>query len=469
MDKAQAEENLKSGIRKHSPVVAELFEREDEIKEYSQVLHQAHPDEVYDQRKKVLLGSIEKYVERLFCKTISLPNMPAVNIVDHHILLNHPILTATNIVANAAHLQDPSSPLIAITSSIVPQDNFFSKGGFIFHGKKVPLFARKDIYQCGCFLPLHDFHFVNKLKDLGRWKEFNQVEQEFLQKIEGEINALDFTRARDYNNQVAVINNFLWKKLFEPKLAKQLPELYYYPDITLVQDCLPEVLKTDNFISSALLEPIFRDEMVKAFDGVTGCWDAQRKKGTHFFWYRTKKNELGRLTLDNGALVSEDGLFTMPMTKDNILQNLNNNVIVPNLLVICSIITFWAGIRPLVGYGSANYITRMKQAWLEVLKNRDQDEYNRLSSIETKGLIGGFVLTFKRDDSGALLSQYAFDVIADGGLTEEYLEKLLAMRFKDLLAPALLEIYDSYVPAEEKVELGLTPADMMGSEFDWIK
>lgn len=473
MNKEEEIKILKEGIKKYAPVVAEFFDKEENILQYSENLYDYAVDKEYLKRQKDLCRVMEKYIKRLFSEKTDIKPPLIINIVDHHAILNHPILLATNIVANAYRLinNKEKKPIAVLTSSVVPLNNFFNKKGFQFHGRRVPLFSNKEMHQASCFVGRHDFNFTQRLKDIGRWQEFNPKEQEFLSNIEEEILNLDYSKAKNYNDQISLIDRFLWKRLFAEEIREEIPGLYYLTQEDIMRDILPSFLKKDNIISKAIFDDDFRKVILDNFQGLIGCWDGKNKKGTHFFWYKNEKNEAARLYLKNNALISEDKTKKIKLEREEIISLMEKEEIVPNLFVIFGFMTFWAGLRPLVGHGSCNYLTKMKDAWLKTLKDFNQEEHDRLSGIDTKGLIGGEIVTYGRDENGEIVDLYAFDVIEKGGLTKEYLKNIFKMKYKDLLKPALIEIYNSYVPVTggERVDLGLKPQDMMGEEFSWIK
>lgn len=470
MNKSDKIKILREKIKKYAPVVAEFFDKEENIIDFSRGLYEYNVNNVYLERQKILSKTISDYVNRLFNAKIEI-NRPLIsNIVDHHSILNHPILIATNIVGNAHRLLDNNkNPIIVLTSSIVPPNNFFNKKGFLFHGKKIPLFSNKDMHQASCFIKLHNFNFTKKIKDIGQWDTFSTDEQIFLKEIENGILDIKYPAAQNYNDQISLINNFLWKKLFHKDIRGQIPELYYLTQEDIMRLLLPSILNENNIVSQAIFDDRLRPIILEKFKGLAGCWDENNKKGTHFFWYKDDKNEASRLYLRNDLLISEDGKKRILLDKEKIINLIKKEELIPNLFVIFSYITYWCGLRPLVGHGSCNYLTKMKEAWLEILNQTDKQEYDRLIDVDTKGLIGGEIVTYKRNTKNEIEVQYAFDVISNGGLTKEYLDSLLTMKYKDLLKPALLEIYESYVPAGERANLGLKSMDMMGEEFNWIK
>ncbi|MFA5107055.1 MAG: hypothetical protein WC497_01865 [Patescibacteria group bacterium] len=462
-------EILKNGIRKYAPVVAEYFDCNDTITEFSHTLYAYTADSVHTQRQELLARTIAGYLARVFQRQERLTPPLSLNIVDHHSILNHPILLATNLVANAHRLlTGDRQPIVVLTSSVVPPNNFFNRKGFQLHGKRVPLFSNKEMHQASCFIGRRDFNFTENLRKTDSWNNFTGEEQDFLKAIEQEIGGLDFSRVQSYNDQIGVINAFLWKKLFHKSIRETIPDLLYVTQEDIMRTILPSVLAEDNILSRSLFKSDFRTRILAAFEDLTGCWNEAKGKGTHFFWYRDAKNEAKPMFLRGTILRSTDGRFELDLGNSaEVIKSLADGAIIPNLFVIFGYLTFWLGVRPLVGHGSCNYLTKMKEAWLSVLAD-EPDESARVQSVDTKGLIGGTIATYARDAQNAIINQYAFDVIYDGGLTRDYLEHLLAMKYKDLLQPALLEIYESYVPAAERKNLGLRPMDMMGEEFNWI-
>lgn len=471
MNKNDQTNILKEGIRKHVPVVAEFFDQEENIIEFSKKILNCPTNSVYEERQKNLCDETERYVERLFGVKINIIPPLIINIVDHHAILNHPILLATNIIANAHRLLQlgTKQPIVVFTSSIVPVNNFFNKKGFELHRKRIPLFSNKEMHQANCFLEKQDFNFTKRLKDIDNWEMFDDSEKQFLLSIEKEILALDFFRARSYNDQISIINNFLWKKTFHEDIRSGIPELYYLTQEDITRDLVSNILREDNMVSKAIFDADFRQIILNNFKGVTVCWDEEKNKGTHFFWYKDENNESKRLFLKGQFLVSENGLKKIKLTKEDVIPLIKKNEIVPSLFVVFSYMTFWCGLKPLVGYGSCNYLTKMKETWLKTLKNTDVEEYERMLVLDTKSLIGGEIATYGRNEKHELIDLYTFDIIEKGGLTKQYLEKLFSMRFRDLLMPALLEIYKSYVPIEERQELDLKSEDLVGNLFDWVK
>ncbi len=471
MTKDEAIRELERGIRTYAPVVAEFFHRTETLPEYSRALRNFAVDPIHTERQSLVASSITHFVKRLHGVEVTVASPFATNIVDHHAILNHPILTATNIVANADRLINQatqSNPIIVLSSSVVPPNNFFNRNGFQFHGRKIALFSNSESHQASCWIPKRKLGFLDRLKTIGTWAQWSDADRAFLENVERELYEMNDARAESYSDQVSLVNAFFWKQLFAPGLRAMLPSLYYVPQETLLRERISEAIAENTPLGRVLFNRKPREKALNAFRGLVGCWDEVAQKGTHFFWRRTESNEVERLLLEGDVLTNGKG-FTLPLTREAIVEAVRSDTILPSLFVIFGYLVFTCGVRPLVGHGSSTYLTRMKDAWVAVLDGEDAAERDRISLVDTKGLIGGQLLTFRRDAEGRIVNQYAFDVIAAGGLTKDYLEHLFAMPFSDLLKPALLEIYESYVPVQERKELGLEPDDLMDKAFDWVK
>lgn len=80
--------------------------------------------------------------------------------------------------------------------------------------------------------------------------------------------------------------------------------------------------------------------------------------------------------------------------REAIVAALEEQRILPSLFVIYGWMTFFCGVRPLLGFGSMNYISKMKEAWIDVLNGVDDGEHRRVESVDTSGLIGGLAVTY---------------------------------------------------------------------------
>ncbi len=464
---AEFENIIKKGIRGLAPLIANFFDYSKTLIEHSRALYDFACDPVHAARQACIADCLRAYISRVHGRDVAVPIPMAINIMDHHAMINNPLSIATNIVANAHRLLVGSpQPIITFSTSIPPQDNYFSD--VRFHGKRLQFFSKKELPQSTCFMPLHEFHCSNRLRSAGKWNDFSKEEQEFILRFESTITALDYGRAKNMNDQVGILNGYMWKQLFEEPLRSRIPDMIHIPNEDIIRFLAPKVVGENGMIHRALYDPAFRALVLRRFEGLTGCWDVQKNKGTHFFWYR-KDNRPHALFVKGDMLVSRDSSFSIPLEKNALIQALQSSEIIPSLFVIYGWLLLYAGVRPLVGYGSLNYITQMKMAWLDVLEGVDDAERARVQGVDTLGMIGGLLVSFKRASDGSLINQYALDLLYDGGMKQGYLERMLEMKFNDLLGPALLDIYASWIPANQRKAHSLTSNDLLGEAFDWIQ
>ncbi len=269
------------------------------------------------------------------------------------------------------------------------------------------------------------------------------------------------------------INYSWWKKLFSSELRERIPDLFYITNEEVAIGMLNKLLQdTDNLFSKILFDPTMREDTINTFTGVTGCWDSDDTRGSMLFWGIDQNDHTKiQLRVEDDQLVSTDPKrpFTVQLNKESILEALNNGQMYPTMFMVYGISSFYCGVRPLVGYGSMTYHTAMKNAWLQLLKQHDQEEADRVNTIPVNGFIGGPSTSFGYDPKRGYENLYALDVMARGGFSTAYLEHLHQTKLSDILLPALIDIYDSYVPQQDKQPITITANDLMGEPFSWLK
>ena len=457
-----------SQIKKYSPIFKPFFESELTLEEYSRTVYDFKKNQVYIDRQKLVKEEILNKFRKLFGPDaesrlkINFPPQLAINIVDHHQVLNHPLLIGDNVIANIDKFfqEEKQDAIVVISSGDVPPNNYFSKNGFQLHDKKVPIFSNSERELSSYYIAKRDFNFVEKLKQSKRWNEFDQVEQDFLTKEFEIIKSLDFSSCQDYKDQVAIIIQNSWPRMFEENFRQTLPDLLYITQEELTTSCLLKILKQDNFVSQALFNKTFREKIIEAFRGIVVTWNEKEEKGTHFFWRKhpTEDRSL-RMYLVGDVLVPTDQRYqdlSVKLDKETILGLLEKKEIYPSLFLIFATLNFYFGIKPLVGQGSIIYLNLIRDKWIEVLKNSDfSDEVNNMKSYEIDKMIAGIGLFFDKSEEG-VKNLYAYDILYQNGITEKHLDSVFKIKFKDLLEISAPGIYDyvsqKYIPDSEKIK-----------------
>lgn len=472
------EEQLKiieEGITKDVTLVADFFHVDTPLYAHAKNIHNYTAPKEHRRRQQLLKDVVRKRVERAFTKDeIASGNIDwetdwKLNIVDHHGILNHPILIATNILANKHQfLTEAPQGVIVLTDSGTPMNNFFHKRGLQFRGQQFNIFPSRQRHMMAYAAPVKtNFPLVDRAPI-----EMSEEDKQFLHFIEKKLEEnTQHPQVTDFLSQVARLNHFLWKQLFEEEIREKIPDVFYISNEEVAVELLREYLKEPlSLWYQVLCDAKMREYIVHVFNGITGCWEEGTNKGTHLFWGLNKNGEAIRMKVSGNTLVSTDDRYRLKidLTPESIVAALDAKKIYPSMFVVYGISIFTAGVRPLVGYGSMNYQTRMKEKWVEALKNIDPQEAELIKNIPTNGFIGGPKVTFAYEQD-QYIDLYALDIIQRGGLTGEYIEHLKKMPFNAVLRPALIDIYDSYVRAENKKPITITSNDLMGDVFSWIK
>jgi hypothetical protein len=473
-----------SQLKKYCPILRPFFELDMPLSKYSDTIYDFEVNKIHLQRQDLLKDKIKIKLEKLFGSNykkelkINLDGGLILNIADHHQFINHPFLVSANIIGNVHKLLQPQKQeaIIVLSSGDVPPNNYFSKNGFQFHDKRVPIFSAAERELTSYYIPKRDFNFVERLKISKKWKDFNQQEQKFLLRECEKTKSFDYSRCTDYSDQISVIVKNTWPYIFEEKLRPNLPELIYLTQEEIVTDCLIDLLEEDNIISQCLFDEQFRNRILDNFRGNVAAWDEKEQKGTHFFWHKhPEKNQSLRMYIEGDKLVPTDKRFknhSIALNKEVIIKALKKREIYPNLFTIFGVLNFYFGTKPTCGYGGLNYLDLMKQAWKKTLLESDmKKELALVEQVQITGLTAGLAIFFKKFDKD-IKTLYAYDIFYEDGMSEEYFKKIFSMPYGDILSVGAADVYDyfsqKYIPKKEHIKPTINFDDLARSVFKWV-
>jgi hypothetical protein len=472
-------------IKCHIPQICEFFKSNLTLEQYSNNLSNFKTSPISIKRQELIKKIIElKFislfgVEEFKKLQLKFKGGLSLNIADHHQILNHPFLISSNIVANFNKFDNNNKKdaIVVISSGDVPPNNYFSLGGFQFHNKRVPLFSVSEREFCSYYIEKREFDYIKRLKNINRWREFDKNEQNFLLSDCDFINSLDYSRCSNYIDQISLLVKNQWPLLFETKLRANLPELLYITQEELVTECLIKLLAEDNFISESLFNNQFRNKVIDNFRGIVVTWRETENKGTHFFWRKyPHENRALRMYLKDDRLIPIDNRFnnlSIPLQRDVVIGLLKNREIYPSLFLIFTVLNFYSGVKPLVGYGSLVYLDLMKKVWIKTLSDsKYESDIELIQSLDVTGFIAGLALFYKRFNN-KLKTQYAYDIFYEGGITEQYLKNIFSMSFVDIMSNGVADMYgyysSKYIPLTERIKPKINFDDLAELTYDWIK
>ncbi|WP_030986602.1 hypothetical protein [Streptomyces sp. NRRL S-1813] len=479
----QAVDAVVGQLRTYVPDMAPYFEDDRPLGEYAKALSPTSgvaPE--HAERQELIATCVRRVLRRAFgpggpADAVTARDIRAVNIVDHHQVLNHPLLLGTNIIANAGRLlsDGPAAPIVTLSCSNVNPSNHYMRNGFRFRGVDIPYFSAKEHRDVMYYLRPRTFDFVQRLHSLKRWSGFAPADQDFLEEYQHLLNGLDHSASPGHRDQLATVVHGTWPRLFSEELRPRLPDLLYAGAEDVARESLIELLAEESYLSEALLDPVPRQRVLDTFRGVVVAWDEAAGKGTHFFWMRHPgRPGLLRLYVQGGELVPADPRFAhlrVPLERDALREALHREDLVPSVALYMTLLLF-AGIKPLVGPGSLVYTTQLKNGWQALLDRHGPAREARLiEEVDVTGMIAGTPVFFERAGE-TLTTLYAADVMSKGGVDETYVNSVLRTPFKDVLSVGSSGVYDlfsnSYIPKEQQLTERIGFDEAATFVHDWV-
>ncbi len=453
------------------PTLAQFFRSEETLGEYSLRINTYQAPAAHIERQKYLKKLIREKIDTIFNNKerenidLRLDDETGLTAgsMDHHGILNHPILTSIHALTNFYKLYNHKEfgDILTFATSNVPFNDPFHRRGIIFHDKKINLFPKKYEHKLMWGMPKYDFDIAGRLKEKHQWHLFDEKEQKFLEKITEEIRSLDFYGCRYLGDQMTKINFYLWKKLFPPEDQGRIANLIVVED-TVFTDYLINLIKNEpeSFVCQMIFNNDFRTKAIKKLEGIPGAWDEEKVVGSQLFWLIDEENERVRLTVQDGYLVG--GKYKIKLEPAQIIDFLEKRKMIPCMLLKFSLVIVYLGMKTLTGF-SVEYTTRMVRAVRELLKDDFPEEFGLSKNIILDSMNVASI-TLGPDGHGGLRELYVFDVIYNGGFDKKILDKLGRMAYRDLLIPYLAFAYNyglsKYGQLDDKIALPYTETEL---------
>ncbi|MCW2642598.1 MAG: hypothetical protein JWP76_4904 [Dactylosporangium sp.] len=446
-------------LKRYVPIIEPYFADETPLGEYSARLRTGEPTAPHAARQERLASAARKVAASAFgpdAPDVRAADLRAVNIVDHHQLLNHPLLLGTNVIANAARLLsgETGRPVVTFSCSNVAPGNYYIRNGFSFRNRRVAYFSNKEHRDVIYHAPSRTFDFVERLRKAGQLAAFAPDDQQFLTHYERTLNDLGPGARNRHKDQIAMALRATWPMLFR----QSVPELLYLDAEDVTRHLLIDLLGDDSYLTDALLNPKLRADVLDTFRGVVVAWEEASNKGTHFFWRKhPDKPQLLRLYVQGNRLAPADprhAHLSVPLERAALLDHLHSEELIPAVSLHVSLFLY-SGVKPLVGPGSLVYFQQFKDGWEHLLRRHGlNEEAELMAAADTSGMIAGTPLFFERS-GGGLHTLYATDVLGNGGVDADYLKAVLSAPLCDLLTVGASGVYDlfvnSYIPPDERI------------------
>ncbi len=186
----------------------------------------------------------------------------------------------------------------------------------------------------------------------------------------------DIADCRTFWEQICFINQQFWQEISTLN-DLPLPNNYLMvPQEVLVQECLLDLFckKKSNWLMNVLFTSQGRDRLLSAFNGIRGCWDQTKQKGTFLFWANVNRQPVPLWYADD-ALISEPYQIRINFTLKDITKAMQTQRIIPASSLSLLYLFFYLGLQVFGGILQCQYLPVM-------LKKILQDNQLRLKNNE---------------------------------------------------------------------------------------
>lgn len=406
-----------------------------------------------------------------------------VSTADHHGPICHPYFLNSNLAITLPITQQADPILqnvIVLACANVSLDNDSFPRGLLFHGVdaalcRVPFFSSHERPPLVNLLRAYgepELAKANKaIASLGREHKISTEQADRLTGLISEIyHQPDVLAGENYSRQITKTNFQLWKKFFQSSTITP-PNLVYLEMEDLVAKLLIQHhLLKDTIINHHLFDDVYHELTLKYFDGIMGAFSTVDRIGTYLFWALPAGGRYRiQLWKKGNYLVSEDGQYSIELTPAALQQALESKELIPGLMLIFVVLSFYYGLKCLGGFNQINYLTAMKNAYIKV-----QIEFGNYRSIEvcaraqTKEINDGMTLAFLQTMDKALIPATGIDLLLYG-TTETWsaiMQTAKHLSLNEALDPLMPERYRVVYPETERTpELAtLTAKDIVVAE-----
>jgi hypothetical protein len=337
------------------------------------------------ERKTEFITALAGEVKRVLGEEVSsrvkeqLLNNYFVSTADHLGPLSHPFFLNSNMLAG---LNGGLSEKIKLTDWVVlacsniSLNNSSYPRGVQFHTQKreglelksFSLFPGTIRHQPVYNLPGYTKDTARQLRNILRGLFYAQVPASDIREATEFFNSQDVLDLPSYSDQIMIINSRIFKIFFAPSFTPL--NLTYINQEYLTVKLLENHWGLDTEIHRLMFDDDCRMSLLELFEGIPGAFSFKEDRGTFLFWgidLNSKKRI--RLMLKRNALVSADGLFSMPLKPEVISTALKNGVLIPSMLLNMLVVGGYYGVKCLGGFSQTSYLTWMLDAYKKIFPN----------------------------------------------------------------------------------------------------
>jgi hypothetical protein len=282
----------------------------------------------------------------------------------------------------------------------------------------------------------------------------------------------------DYSRQAVILNSLIWKRLFAKGFSP--PEMIYLELEKIVDALLALDLSNRSSLAwGVLFDPTLRENVLAELNGIKGCWNldvlgqrsatialgethpgAGRYCGTVFFWgvdRAGRRIPLHTARRSSGEVVfrgmdDEGTALEILLTTDAISKSLQERQLVPSLFTCFLVLAFARGVCCVGGYFQCEYLPAMQRGLAAALQSTPGygDVAQAVLQVPTTLYLDGMIAVMSRIEDGLLIPAGLLEIIAGGGLTEEDIVTMLALKVREAHLADLFETVPDGAPPESR-------------------
>lgn len=489
-------ESMKQEIWTRRPILGNIMKKhgEDSLHRYAQDFMDVNKIDYLDARKPELIETAAELVGARMGQDVGkrvekqLKKLPLVSTTDHHGPITHPFFVNSNIISAIPYFgsSDPDlNSLVVFSFASVSTNNASAyPRGILFHGgvdgsgNLIRLPILPDKLKMGVVYGMRPFTREDLTKaeaELYKKEKAGEIASGRAEQVRNLLEKFfarqDVLGATDLASQISIINYHLWPTLFHTAgqdglsacagdtsiLPRQnIPDLIYLEIETLVTELLlrKHIVNSESLIYKLLFNSEYRTLSLKHFNNIPGAFSIEKQWGTHMFWAVDEKLHRVRLILQDGKLISDDGLFIYDFTPDSIAQLLKEKKIFPSMLLCYVMVSLYYGMKCLGGFSQVNDLTRTKEAWQEILHAvGETTEADAIMAVQTKELGGdGMVLAYHRTGELDMVPATGIDMALKKSDTTfaKYVARSKELTMSEIMQPMIPEMYTVLYPIQDR-------------------
>ncbi|MDD5252011.1 MAG: hypothetical protein PHT12_05245 [Patescibacteria group bacterium] len=461
-------------IKRANPVFGGLLDSDETLLDYAKSRLTAYqPLPEHKRRQAGYVKELRSEVERLFPKgevRVNFDEELVLDTTDHHNILNFPGCIGAHLLSRFDTVQDRAAhgDYFVLDTGNVPFSEVLHKRGVEFAGKHINLFPKKDRHRLTSHYPIYVFDLLKSARQSGHG--FSADEWSSLERLNAVINGVDLTGCQDFSDQIVKVNLAIWREFFPPEIRESVRHCVTLEHNHVLRRFLPEFLASNrgSFVWRSMFDPGFRKLVLKEFAGIYGTWDyAGPGSGTHFFWGALPNGEQTSLVLDGDVLKDRAGVMAdTPFTPEAVSAGIAANVLIPSIFTKFSLVAFYLGAKVMGGPGQTEYVPKLKEAWLRVLRATDEAEAELVEAVPAD-VMNVVDLAFHKTSDGKVFREWGLDIARRRTFSSDYLRQLGAMPIRAAMRSLVPLSYYRLTPAEERQDIQHDAAEL-NAGFSWV-